>query len=78
MTWHEVYDNNGRKDGSYMDSWDFKREGLVHEKTNIHALLRPFQQLVRTWQDALSFFEWAPLSDQELCNALQNELFICS
>ena len=58
MTWHEVYDNNGRKDGSYMDSWDFKREGLVHEKTNIHALLRPFQQLVRTWQDALSFFEW--------------------
>ena len=36
------------------------------------------QQLVRSWQDALSFFEWAPSSDREFCNSLQNELLVSS
>ena len=36
------------------------------------------QYFVRSWQDALSLFEWGPLSDREYCNSLRNELFVSS
>ena len=36
------------------------------------------QHLVRSWQDALSLFEWGPSSDRESCKSLQNELLVSS
>ena len=36
------------------------------------------QHLVRSWQHALSLFEWGPSSDRESCNSLQNELLVSS
>ena len=34
--------------------------------------------MVRSWQDALSLFEWGPSSDGEYCNSLQNKLLVSS
>ena len=76
-----------------MMQYFIEHEGLVHGKTKIQAswwsLLNgsiPLkiqhsvcgQHLVRSWQDALSLFEWGPSSDREYCNSLQNELLVSS
>ena len=76
-----------------MMQYFIEHEGLVHGKTKIRAswwsLLNGsiplkirhsicVQHLVRSWQDALSLFEWGTLSDRETCNSLQNELLVSS
>ena len=64
----------------------------MHGKTKIQASWWPLlngcipqiwhsvcgQQLVRSWQDSLSFFEWVPSSDWEFRISFQNELPVFS
>ena len=57
--------------------WSPLLNGCIYSSKDSAFCMRP-TQLVRSWQDALSFLQCAPSSDREFHNSLQNEVLVSS